>query len=207
MARGHSPGAPRILGVTGPIGCGKTTVGDLLLELGAVERIDADRVVHGLMAAGTPVTARVRQAFGDEVIAADGSVDRRHLASIVFSDSRRLRALEAITHPAVRDAIHARLREQRGRDGVVVIDAVRLLQSDLLQLVDEVWVVTCPQQTQLARLTTTRRMTHSEALDRIRAQPSFEHSRVSRIIMNAGSREDLRRQVEAAWTSFRSPRP
>src|SRR5947209_2132832 len=109
MAGSKPQGVPRTLGITGPIGCGKTTVGDMLLELGALERIDADRVVHGLMAPNSVTTKRVRETFGDGVMASDGSVDRSALASVVFSKPDRLRALEAIVHPAVREAIRSRI--------------------------------------------------------------------------------------------------
>jgi dephospho-CoA kinase len=173
-----------------------------LLELGALERIDADRIVHALVAPGTPVTQRVRENFGDGVIGEDGAVDRRRLADIVFADPERLRTLEAITHPAVRDSIRERLAELDGQDGVVVVDAVRLLQSDLLSLTEEVWVVTCAPRTQLQRLTETRHMMADEAHARMQAQPSFDHPRVARIFQNDGSRQELRQCLEDAWSSF-----
>jgi dephospho-CoA kinase len=202
MDRGDARSAPRILGLTGPIGCGKTTVGDVLLDLGARERIDADHVVHALMAPGTATTRQIRDAFGDGVIAVDGSVDRRRLAAIVFRDAERLRALEAITHPAVRESIRTRLDQLCGQNGVVVVDAVRLLQSDLLPLVEEVWVVRCAPDAQLERLTTLRGMAPDDARARNEAQPCFDHPRVARVIDNSGSLADLRREVAAAWGSF-----
>lgn len=199
MGRRGADATPRILGLTGPIGCGKTTVGDLLLQLGAIERIDADLAVHALMQPGTDTTREIARTFGDDVLAAGGGVHRARLAEIVFGDPPRLAALEAIVHPAVRTAIRDRIGELAGRSDVVVIDAVKLLQSDLLDMVETVWVVSCSPDVQLRRLTEIRSMTPAQAQGRLRAQPSFQHPRVSRVIENSGSLDDLRNQVSAAW--------
>jgi dephospho-CoA kinase len=201
----RDPGAtPRILGLTGPIGCGKTTVGDLLGELGALERIDADRVVHELMAAGTATSREVGRAFGPEALKADGSVDRAALARIVFADAVARTRLEAIVHPAVRRAIRQRIEELKGRRGIVVVDAVRLLQSDLLPLCDWVWVVRCDEGEQRRRLRENRGMDEESIEGRLAAQPSFDHPRVTRVIDNSGSVEELRRQVERMWSELQS---
>ncbi|MBV9279591.1 MAG: dephospho-CoA kinase [Chloroflexi bacterium] len=193
---------PRVLGLTGPIACGKTTVGNLLLELGALDRIDADAVVHELMAAGTPTTARIRSAFGDEVLRPDGSVNRARLGELVFSEPEALVRLEAIVHPAVREAIRRRLGEMAGQTGLVVVDAVKLLQSDLLPLCDAVWVVQCARAAQMDRLTRGRKMPLSSAEARLAAQPWFDHPRVTTRIENSGSMDDLRRRVREAWRSL-----
>jgi dephospho-CoA kinase len=196
---GNPTRTPRVLGLTGAIGCGKTTVGDILLRLGALGRIDADTVVHELMAPGTPVTAAIADSFGTDVLRDDGGVDRAALAATVFADQAALQQLEAITHPAVRTTIRKRLEGLRGRDGIVIVDAVKLLQGDLLPLCDAIWVVTCPPDEQTRRLVEMRRMTTEAAEARIRAQPSFEHPRVTRLIENTGSLDHLRQQVAAAW--------
>jgi len=194
--------APRILGLTGPIACGKSTVGDLLLELGALERIDADQAVHQLMLSGTPTTGQIRSTFGPQVINPDGSVDRTALGELVFADSQALARLEAIVHPAVRQVIHSRLADVSQHTDIVVVDAVKLLQSELLELCDAVWVVCCSADTQMRRLRETRHMTEAAAQSRIAAQPSFDHTRVTTVIDNSGSREDLRREVEQAWSAL-----
>lgn len=199
MARDRSAAAPRILGLTGPIACGKSTVGDLLLDLGALERIDADQVVHTLMEPGTPTSRQIEAEFGSEILRPNGRVDRPRLAEVVFADTGALRALERIVHPAVRQAIRARLEDLEGREGVVVVDAVRLLQSDLLPLCDAVWVVQCVRESQVERLTAIRKMTLKAAEGRLAAQPSFEHPRVTRVIQNSGSMDELREQVQTAW--------
>lgn len=199
MAEGSSPRSPRILGLTGAIACGKTTVGDILLRLGALKRIDADLVVHELMRPRTQVTTAIADAFGGEVLRADGAVDRAALAARVFGDPAALQLLEGITHPAVRAIIRQRLSELGGEQGVVIVDAVKLLQSDLLPLCDAVWVVRCNADEQMRRLVELRGMTAEAAVARTAAQPSFDHPQVVRFIDNAGSRSDLERQVETAW--------
>lgn len=202
MGRDNPESAPSILGLTGPIGCGKTTVGDILLGLGALERIDADRVVHTLMSPGTETTEAIRQVFGGDIVDAAGGIDRHRLGTIVFSDGAALSRLEEIVHPAVRRTIRQRIEALRGRDGVVVIDAVKLMQSDLLPLVHAVWVVTCDEDVELHRLIEKRGMEREDACARLAARPSFDDPRVTRVITNSGSLEDLQRQVETAWREF-----
>ena len=203
MASDGAQTQPRIIGLTGPIGCGKTTVGDLLLEIGARERIDADRVVHGLLGPHTRVTAAVASRFGRAILDPEGGVDRLKLASIVFSDDAALRDLEAITHPAVRDEIRTRLDAWRGTDEVIVLDAIKLLQSDLLPLCEVVWLVECEPAQQMDRLVSDRGMTEGAARARIAAQPSFDHGAVTAIIANSGTLAQLRDKVVAAWTAYR----
>lgn len=202
MDRRDSHRTPRILGITGPIGCGKTTVGDILLGLGALARIDADAVVHELMQPGTPTTARVACTFGTESLREDGAVDRPRLARIVFDDPVQLARLEAIVHPAVRALIRQRVQSFSGQTGTVAIDAVKLLQSDLLPMVEAVWVVQCPRQEQIRRLVDLRAMSPEAARARVRSQPSFDHPRVTRVIENDGSLSNLRTAVAAAWEDF-----
>jgi dephospho-CoA kinase len=198
---------PRILGLTGPIACGKSTVGDFLLELGAAERIDADRVVHELSQPGTETTAMIAREFGDDILQADGAVDRGRLGTLVFSDTGALRRLEAITHPAVRRVIRTHLQEYAGTpSGVVVLDAIKLLQSELLEIVDAVWVVTCARDVEMKRLSELRSMAVVEAEARLEAMPPFAHSRVTEVIDNSGTIEELRAQVEAAWQRFLAER-
>jgi dephospho-CoA kinase len=171
----------------------------MLLELGVLERIDADRLVHTLMTPGTAVTDAIRQTFGPGVVRPDGSVDRARLGRLVFADPDSLRRLEEIVHPAVRRLVRERIQRLEGQTGIVVVDAVKLLQSELLELCDAVWVVQCSSEAQRRRLTEVRQLTDEEAQSRLNAQPSFLHSRVMRVIENSGSVEELRREVEAGW--------
>ncbi|GAC1401726.1 MAG: dephospho-CoA kinase [Chloroflexota bacterium] len=199
MGRFSEGTSPRILGLTGPIGCGKTTVGNILLELGAIHRIDADSIVHELLDGNLQVSREVEQAFGPPVMTANGAVDRSRLARIVFSNHQSLRTLEDILHPRVRAEVRNRLRSFRGTAGVIALDAVKLLQSDLLELTDAVWLVCCGQNVQIDRLTRQRHMNIQDVESRLSAQPSFDSSRITTIIENSGTEEDLYRRVEGAW--------
>jgi dephospho-CoA kinase len=174
----------------------------MLLKLGAAERIDADEVVHELMVPGTPTTRAIGAEFGADVLLPDGSVDRARLGEVVFADHGRLRKLESITHPAVHDEILRRIAQLAGQDVVIVVDAVRLLQSDLLLLCDEVWVVTCNHQQQRERLIRDRGMSPEATAARIAAQPEFDHCKVTKVIDNSGTLQELEFAVRSAWQDF-----
>ncbi len=202
MVGNSSLRSPRVLGLTGPIACGKTTVGDLLLRLGALSRIDADTVVHELMVGNTPVTAAIQDRFGPKVITVDGSVDRGRLGNVVFGDRAALRDLEAIVHPEVRAEIRQRVRGYAGQEGVVVVDAVKLLQSDLLPLCEAVWVVQCAREVEMARLVDIRGLAADAVRHRLDAQPVFASAAVTSVIDNSGSLTQLESQVHEAWERF-----
>ncbi len=192
-----------VIGLTGNIATGKSAVTRLLHRLGA-EVIDADQVVHSLLAPGTAVTEAVRRRFGPEVIGADGAVDRRRLGAIVFRDPAALRDLEEIVHPAVQQAIAGRLaslRQQPQPPRAVVIEAIKLLEGGLAPLCDAVWLVTAPREVQVERLVRTRGMSPAEAALRIDAQPPAEPKRAQAdvVIENDGSYAELRRKVRRAW--------
>ncbi len=192
-----------LLGLTGGIACGKSTVLKTLAELGAVT-IDADQVTHLVQQPGTPVFQAIVQTFGSEVIGPDGSLDRRRLGAIVFSDAERLRQLEALVHPAVRANIRAQIEaagQHAGPRPVVVIDAIKLIESGWVAECAQVWVVVCPEAQQVARLISTRAMSEAEARQRIAAQvpQSTRLAHASVVIDNSGSLAQTRAQVEAAW--------
>ncbi len=189
---------PYVIGLTGNIACGKSLVLRELAARGA-ETIDADEVARDVTGPGSPVLAAIVQEFGTEILRPDGSLDRRALGAIVFRDPEALRRLEAITHPVIVRTI--RQRVAASRRPVVVIDAIKLFESSLASDCDEVWVVTCRPEQQLARLMARNGLTEEEALARIRAQPPQEEkvSRADRVIDNSGSIEETRRQVAALW--------
>jgi dephospho-CoA kinase len=141
------------IGITGPIGCGKSTVARWLAERPGVEVIDADAVARAVLAPGTAETAAVYRRFGSELARADGSLDRAALGRIVFADAAALRDLEAIVHPAVRPRIltAAAAAEDRGAPAVV-IEAIKLVEGGLADLCDEVWLVRCDPSVQRDRL-------------------------------------------------------
>ena len=132
------------IGLTGPIGCGKSTVAGWLGERPGVVVIDADRVAREVVEPGEPALDAVLARFGPDVLRDDGSLDRAALGRIVFADPAALRDLEAITHPAVRPRILAAI-DRAAADGAaaVVIEAIQLVEGGLAELCDEVWLVTC----------------------------------------------------------------
>jgi dephospho-CoA kinase len=201
-----------LLGLTGNIACGKSTVVAMLRELGA-HVIDADAVTHELQRPGQPVYRQIVAAFGERILAAPGGpIDRAALGAIVFSDPAELRRLEQIVHPAVRahlwawlDDVAGQVAARAGEQGtarhVAVIDAIKLLEAGWKAHSDATWVVTCPPEQQLARLTTARGMSEAEARRRIAAQPpqAEKVALADVVIDNGGTLESTRRQVEAAW--------
>lgn len=192
-----------LLGITGNIACGKTTIGTMLLKLGASDYIDADAIVHSLYEAGTPVTMAIRNLFGNAVIAADGSVDRKILGSLVFGNPSALKQLEAISHPAVHEAITQRLTAYSA-NAIVVIDAVKLLEGGMSRWCKAVWLIHCDPAEELRRLVEDRRMSLAEAHARMAAQPD-EAQRIPLVhivIDNSGLYEATQKQVETAWQYF-----
>src|SRR6478672_8248856 len=140
----------------------------MLQDLGA-EYVDADRLVHGLLAAGSPLVEQVAARFGQELLEADGGIDRRRLAAIVFADPAALRDLEGLLHPAVRAELRRRMAETAAP--AIVVDAIKLIEGGIYKEVDSVWVVTCDPDAQRRRLTELRGMTPEESEARIAAQP------------------------------------
>ncbi|NTU77827.1 MAG: dephospho-CoA kinase [Chloroflexales bacterium] len=202
---------PFLIGLTGGIACGKSTVLAMLAALGA-RIIDADRVTHRVQQPGAPAFQQIVAAFGAGVLSPNGALDRRKLGAIVFSDPAKLRQLELLVHPAVRAEIWAFI-EEVGRAGgygtrlgalrrpVVVIDAIKLIESGWVSECAQVWVVTCPEEQQVERLRTTRGMSEAEARQRIAAQaPQASRLPYATVVIdNGGSQAETRAQVDAAW--------
>lgn len=190
-----------VIGITGPIGSGKSTVLRVLRELGA-EVIDADRVAHEVMEPGGAAYDAVVAAFGPDILGEDGRIDRRRLAARVFANREDLRRLERIVHPAVFEAVKQRI--EQSRSPVIALEAIKLLEAGLsITLCDEIWVVVADEGVQLARLQA-RGVSEEEARRRLAAQlPREEYERHAHVIIdNSGSLDDLRRQVQAAWASL-----
>ncbi|HYL43339.1 MAG TPA: dephospho-CoA kinase [Ktedonobacteraceae bacterium] len=194
---------PRIIGLTGNIACGKTAVGHMLLELGAERYIDADEVVHKLYDSGQPIALQVAAAFGDKVLAADGSVDRKALGAIVFQDAAALQRLEAIVHPAVGLALVNELAPV-SEAGIAIIDAVKLLEGNSGKFCQSKWLVICPEEQEVARLIARNALSVEEAWARIRAQSPVQPrlALVDEVIDNGGTLEQTRRQVISAFERF-----
>ncbi len=158
------------IGLTGPIGCGKSTVAGWLGERPGVVVIDADQVAREVVEPGEPALEAILARFGEGLRRADGTLDRAALGRIVFANPAALRDLEAITHPAVRPRILMAIADAEAADAdAVVIEAIRLVDGGLAELCDEVWLVTCDPTAQLARLTG-RGLARDDADQRIAAQ-------------------------------------
>ncbi|GHF63157.1 dephospho-CoA kinase [Streptomyces thermodiastaticus] len=187
------------VGLTGGIGAGKSEVSRMLVECGAV-LIDADRVAREVVAPGTPGLTAVVEAFGPEVLAPDGSLDRPRLGAIVFGDPEKLALLNSIVHPLV-GARSRELEQAAAEDAVVVHDVPLLTENGLAPLYDVVVVVDVAPETQLDRLVRLRGMTEEDARARMAAQATREERRkiADIVIDNDVPLEQLRRRVREVW--------
>ncbi len=192
-----------IIGLTGNIATGKSTVAHMLQDVGAY-LIDADKLAHDLMRAGSPAYEGVVARFGATILAPSGEIDRRKLGAIVFADQGALRDLEAIVHPIV-VAESLRLLEQAAPlYEVAVVEAIKLLEANMHRYCDAIWVVVCSRQQQIERLVRTRGLTEAEAALRIDAQPPMTEkvARAHVVIDNSGSLEATRIQALNAWAGI-----
>jgi dephospho-CoA kinase len=199
MSRVAGDGPLRI-GLTGPIGCGKSTVARRLRRHGAVV-IDADRLAREVTAPGEPTLAAIVDRFGPDVLTADGSLDRPALGRRVFDDPVELRALEAITHPAIRPKVMAAFEAAAGTDApAVVLEAIRLVEGGYTDVLDEVWLVVCDPGEQRVRLER-RGLTPAEIEQRIERQAGLVERAApvaARTIDTTGRRTETEAKVDAA---------
>jgi len=193
------------IGITGPIGCGKSTILGWLAARGALV-IDADQVAREVTAPGSSVVAEIVATFGPGVAGSDGSLDRAALAAIVFNDPVQLRRLEAITHPAVRTRILATIREaEAAQVPIVALEAIRLVDGGYPVLLDEIWLVTCDPGVQLERLAK-RGFESADAAARIAAQANLVDRAeliATRVIDTSGSPAAAEAAVLAALAASR----
>jgi dephospho-CoA kinase len=202
---GEASKPPPVIGLTGGIGSGKSTVAALLAERGA-HVIDADRVGHDVYRPGSEGFRRVVEAFGTGIVAPDGSIDRRALGARVFADPAALARLNSIVHPLIAAEITARLAAARASAGAapVVVEAAVLLEAGWRALVDRLWVVSVSRETAIQRVSATRGLARTEVERRIDAQLSDAERRraADLVIENDGSLDALRVAVEQAWRTL-----
>jgi dephospho-CoA kinase len=192
-----------LVGLTGGIGSGKSTVSAMLAERGA-EVVDADQIAREVVLPGQPAWHKIRDHFGPGVLRPDGSIERKALAEIVFGDQAKLGLLNEITHPPMFERIADRLEGARDREVIVVLDAALLIEAGLAQRVDVLLVVDLPEEVQVRRLEA-KGMPAEQAWARIASQLSREERLVHAdlVIDNSGTVEELAGRVDEAWTELR----
>lgn len=187
-----------VIGLTGNIATGKSVVRRMLEHLGAYT-IDADALSHRAYARGAPGYQPVIDRFGKWLLSREGEIDRSKLGNLVFHDREAMTQLEAIVHPLVRQATEMLIK--RASQPVVVIEAIKLLESDLRKVCDSIWVANATEEVQVERLMRKRGLSRQNSLERIRVQsPQSNKVNLANIVLtNTGSYDDLWKQVTAAW--------
>jgi dephospho-CoA kinase len=187
-----------IIGLTGNIATGKSVVRRMLEHLGAYT-IDADALSHRAIAKDAPGYKPVVETFGKWILDSDGQINRAKLGGLVFRESDALSKLENIVHPLVEQAID--ILVQRAGQRMVVIEAIKLIESPLRNACDSIWVTYAPEEIQIERLMRKRHFSHDEAVNRIHTQgaQSEKIERASVVIRNTGSYDELWKQVTVAW--------
>jgi dephospho-CoA kinase len=194
-----------LVGLTGGIGAGKSTVARLLAEHGAVV-IDADSIVRELQQPGTDVFGAIVDRFGSSIVAADGSLDRERLADIVFRNDDARSALNAIVHPAVYGVMSERIAEVKDADKVVVLDIPLLAEAGGGGGMDAVVVVEADDEMRVARVVSERGLNAEDVRARMATQASSEQREALAdvVIRNDGTPDDLRAQVDDLWEQLRA---
>jgi dephospho-CoA kinase len=192
------------IGLTGGIASGKSTIAKMLVERGAL-LVDADQVAREVVLPGESALEAIASTFGQAVLAADGSLDRKALGEIVFQDKASLAKLEAITHPAIRQRMQQRIHtyEEQFPERLVVADIPLLYETEQEHLYDGIMVVYVPAEVQQARLMERNHLTEEEARRRVALQMDIEQKREKAdwVIDNSGTLAETERQIEQFWKS------
>lgn len=191
-----------ILGLTGGIACGKSTVARMLVSRGA-RLVDADQIAREVVLPGSPALDEIASRFGPGVIQADGTLHRKKLGEIIFRDPEARKALESITHPRIRAIMRERMERYHREhpSGLVVVDVPLLYESGLDKMFEEVMVVYIPQELQIERLMQRDGLSREQAESRIRSQMPIEEKkrRADYVIDNSGDLAETEAQVEEFW--------
>ena len=184
-----------IIGLTGGIATGKSTVAKFLKEL-KITVIDSDKIAHKILTYRDTID-EIRREFGEIVIDKDGSINRKKLGEIVFDDLNKLKKLESITHHKIFEVINKRIKQNRD-DKIIVLDAPLLFETELDNEVDETWVVYTDKETQIKRLKKRDDLDRKDALKRIKAQMPLKEKikKADIIIDNTGTKEELKQKIE-----------
>ncbi len=191
----------KVIGLTGGIGSGKSTVSRFLAELGAVI-IDTDKVGHEAFQPDTDLWREVIAAFGTEVLKPNGEIDRHKLGEMVFGNPEQLSRLNQIMHPRIYDMVKAQIEDYRRRGvEVVVVEVPLLIEADWAPLVDEVWVTVAPEATVLKRLLERSSLSREESSARIRSQlPLEERTKHADVVLNTDcSLDEVKTKIKEQW--------
>ena len=191
-----------VIGLTGGIGSGKSEVSRMLRELGA-EIIDADRVGHEAYLPNTETYDRIVAEFGDDILQTNGEIDRKSLGARIFAEPKARERLNAIVHPRMYAMVEERIQRLRERGAsAVVLDAAILIEAGWDSLVDEVWVVTAPEETVVQRISQRNGLPAEQVRQRIRAQltPEERARQAAVVIDNSRGLEELDTRVREVWT-------
>jgi dephospho-CoA kinase len=196
---------PVVIGLTGGIACGKSTVARILKSKNAII-IDADLESKKLMQTGSPIWTKLAAEFGREILNPDNTISRSRLGDMVFGDKDKLNKLNSIVHPGVIEHVADEIRRYKtlGRWPAIVLDAPLLFEAGAEKLVDFTWVVAVDRQTQINRLLARDKITPEQAVQRIEAQMPLEKkvALADAVINNTGSRRATRALVNALWNQY-----
>jgi len=197
----------KVIGLTGGIASGKSTVSSVLKNLGAYI-IDADVIAREVVVPGHPAWQQIVQAFGEKILLDDGNINRRKLADRVFHDEAARKKLNQITHPWIIKEVEKKIGEigAMDRQAVIVVDAPLLIEAGMVDLVDQVWLAALPEELQVTRLTQRDHTSREEAIHRISAQmPLVEKQKYAHhIIDTSGSLADTVNQIHVLWNQLLS---
>lgn len=198
----------KVIGLTGGIGTGKSTVSDFLAERGAVI-INADKLGHEAYLPNSLIWREVIAAFGEGILQENQEIDRRKLGQIVFSDPEAQKRLNAIMHPRMKEMMRERIDALRQNGaGVVVLEAALLIEASWTDLVEQVWVTVAPEPVVIKRVQGQRGLTPEEVRARIRSQlPSEERAKHAHVVLDTDCElEEVRRKVDALWGGLKDHR-
>jgi dephospho-CoA kinase len=190
-----------VIGLTGNFGTGKTTVSQILAELGTVI-IDADKLGHELLQPDAETYGEIVAAFGKSILKPNGEIDRNKLGKLVFADAAALNRLNRILHPRIYEIAERKVEEYRKADTrIVVLEAALLIEAGWMPFVDQVWVTTAPEATIVRRLKSQRGLKEEQILARLQAQMSSEEKvkRADVVINTDCSLDELRKRVTELW--------
>ena len=195
----------RVIGLTGGIGSGKSTVSQFLAELGAVI-LDADKIGHELYQPDTATWRELVKTFGSGILAENNTIDRKKLGAIVFSNAAELKQLNAIIHPRITKLLKQRIDDYRRKGTkLIVLDAPVLFEANAKSLVEEVWVVVSDETNVITRAAARTGLKEEQIKARIRSQLSNEEriNRAQVVIRNDGTKADLQKKVKELWEQLK----